>query len=199
MGRLLLHDAEEGLLHEAPRDVPEDQAVLLDQVAVAGAEGGGLTGLVDERHRALDDGRMLGKREVDQNVAAGCLEDAGGGDSVAVVDARRDLRITGHHRPAEVPRRPKVHQVRLRYRVAFLVNDHPRGWMVLRRSVEERFLNEGTPHLPEDDAALRDKVAVAFAEMRAIPPLVGELDFAAEDGGVFGEREIDEHRAGGSL
>src|SRR5205823_5324397 len=50
-----------------------------------------------------------------------------------------------------------------------------------------------------DDAALRDEVAVAFAEMRAIPPLVGELDFAARDGGVLGEREMDQNRAGGSL
>src|SRR5438128_11184923 len=78
-GQLLLHDAEEGLLHKTPRDVPKDQAVLLDQVAVAGAEGGGLTRLVGERHRALDDGRMLGKGEVDQHVAAGSLEHACGG------------------------------------------------------------------------------------------------------------------------
>src|SRR5439155_16362377 len=98
--RLLRHNVEEGLLDEALRDAPEDRTVLLDQVAVARAEADGLTGLVRESHCALDDGRVLGKGEVDENVAAGCLEHPGGGRSVAVVDAGRDLRIAGHDRPA---------------------------------------------------------------------------------------------------
>src|SRR5262245_37133834 len=124
--QLLLDDVEERFLHEVPRDLPEDEAILLDQVAVSREESGGLTGLVGERHRALDDGRMLGEGKVDQHVTAGCLKHAGGGNSVAVVDARRDLRIARDHRSAQTLGRTEVRQLRLPDLAVYPVYDHRR-------------------------------------------------------------------------
>ena len=39
-----------------------------------------MTGLIGKRHRALNDGRMLGKGEENLDIAASCLEHAGGGN-----------------------------------------------------------------------------------------------------------------------
>src|SRR5207249_2407372 len=104
-----------------------------------------------------------------------------------------------HNSSAQALGRTEVRQLRLRDRGACLVYDHWRGGLVLRRSVEEGLLNAVAAHLPEDDTPLRDEVAVTGAQVRTIPPLVGELDFAAEDGGVLAEGEMDENLAAGRL
>src|SRR5262245_34401288 len=107
---------------------------------------------------------MLRKGEVDQNVAAGCLEHASGGSSVAEVDARRDFWIAGQHRPTQPLRRTEVHQLRRRDLVVPFADNHRRRWrVILRRSVKKCLLNALTMNLPKDDASLGDEVAVARA------------------------------------
>src|SRR5688572_12340118 len=109
--------------------MPKDHAVLFDQVAVARAQARGLPRFVRERYLSLDNRSVLREREVDQNIAARCLENAGNGGWIKIVEACRDLWIAGEHRTAQVLRVAEVHQFRLVDLFMSFVDDHLGRWV----------------------------------------------------------------------